>query len=196
MFCKKNKNNVIAILIDSTFGLTKLTNKIQSYKNLKSVPSWFNKRNIKYAEVGDVLVLSSANSDYHYGIYEVNEVANLKVDKLYILSEDLYTIFKYIDNFVVKNNLVEKKSPSVTITDLTITTVTTEVIPVTPVKKNNSFCISLPNVLPIDIHSNFVKVGYDIYEIKKDIYTNDKFFVRNGVKYYVEEDIFGNKTIL
>ena len=170
----KASKSSFAVHIDTFSSLPEFNNLIKD-SGLESNKSFFQK-----IAFGDFVVFGTSKN-YDYKVICECELQSTPVEKIYALSGYKAPIVNSVET------LVKKRVSTFLDTDYII-----EVKVEKPVKRPRGIVV---DVSAVTIHDNFVKIGYDLYKIKKDYVTNSKYIVVDGEILLVKTGFFGNKYL-
>jgi hypothetical protein len=203
---KKVKKSLPFVVLNSDndygFYMRRLVKEIKKYAELTEQPKILRKKSLKNIETGDLLVFGDClgNVGYDYRV-ETNHRSLDHLDgrsfKVYDIINDFDKVIKRLKKYVAENNgeflLVEDNDePEVRVTEIQIDVNVHKrspksVIPIAILR--NDVCEE-----KVTIFDNWVKVGYNQYDIYVDLFGREIVYI-DGSKFYVKEDRFGRKYL-
>lgn len=190
----------------------KLINLIKKYPKLRQQSLTVEPKRMNKLGLGDLVVFGDSPrfSKYDYRI-ELNPKSFIDSDygekyKEYDLVEDWIKIKRRLKKYVIANDLctISKRRKKKTIPSRGYDEIIIEVIDSSKTKRiplvstlNRRNCGLRPiEIEKVSIHDNFVKIGWDLYEIDVDIFTGEESIeLDDGLRMIVEEDCFGNRYL-
>lgn len=172
--CFINKRTSFAVLVDD-YNKRSLLETVINNLSLKC-------RNYSSITPGDWVIVGTSKQ-YDYEITSVEEIVMQKrVNKVFSLLEDAIDVFDNLNKYAKKysNTSPTRKGEPVAL-------ITIEAPKPKKVKKTVVYTAD-----PVTVHDNFVKVGYDLFIIKEDEYTGQRYVKIGSKILLVKEDIYGN----
>lgn len=205
------KNSFVVYNSDALgYFTSKLIKEINKYPGLIEIPKVLRKGSLKTIEVGDLIVFGDTTKTVGYDYRVVKDAHSLdyldgRKFKTYDMIADFNQIIKKLRNYVADNSVdveVEEEYICIPATKKAHKVRTYDVV-LTPdrFKKSNKYHVNLAIIhsdikeQKVTIFDNWVKVGYDQY----DIYANmkgEEFIYVEGHKYFIEKDRFGRKYLI
>jgi len=200
---KKVKKEKSFVVLNSDnndgFYVRRLTKEINRF-GLKEQPKILRKRSLKNIYKGDLIVFGDCNGTIDYDYRVETNVDNLdhldgRQFKAYDLINDFDKILKRLGKYVAAND-----ERYIAVDDEDEPRVTEINVDVTVSKKHPKSYVPLAILLndvceeKVTIFDNWVKVGYNQYDIYVDFFGNEFVYI-GGNKYFVKEDLWGRKYL-
>lgn len=170
--------------------------------NLNEMPKILRKKSLKNIETGNIIVFgdASGNIDYDYRV-ETDHTKLSHLDgrkfKVYDLIVDFEKVIKRLKKFANENEesylLVKDEDSEVNVTEININLNLHKKRPlsVTPI----AIIRQELTEDKVTIFDNWVKIGYNQYDIYTDLFTGKEWIYVSGNKFFVKEDKFGRKYL-
>jgi hypothetical protein len=216
----EKKNPFIIVNTDSNRGLylKKFVQELKKYRNLVQAPDDVDLRDLDFGE----LIVFGDGQKYDYRVemeyYLLNTLVGKNV-KVFDLVDDYDSIVRRLQRYCENNNIrrIARQSEDVCKVKINIT-VTEEDAP----KKKTSWCpffqekkdvkkksVKYPKALvnvyeqekpaeileKVTVHSNWVKIGWNSYDIYLDRWNNEFISLEDGTKFFVKTDRFGKRYL-
>ena len=193
---KKTKKYPFAVFVDDPTGLATeaFANMVRS-RNLKaSLKNRLCCTNLSSLSFGDWVIFGT---DRYYD-FEITSsefvISNRKVVNVYSLLAQSDEVIEALEGYINRNKEKAKKSVIEEIDEIEININIREVEAPKP-KPRRVVSSLIYTAEPVTVHDNFVKVGYDLFKVKKDSITGRKYVKIDGSVYLIEEDSSGNKYL-
>ena len=205
---KEKRNPFIIVNTDNNRGLyvRKLEQEIAKYKNLKSQT----RDKLRDIETTNLIVFGdSPNFDYRIDMnyFTIASLSGKKDLKVYDLVDDFDRIVRRLSTYC-SNNGIKKTSYAPATRYSCVCVEEPKPAPVRcplfrgqytapAVERTLVSVYAKPNVSveKITVHSNWVKIGYNSYDIYVDLLGNEVIFLEDGEKMYVKTDRFGRRYL-
>lgn len=200
----KKENAFVVLNSDNDYGfyIQRLAREIEKYPELREIPKVLRTRSLKKIQTGNLIVFgdASGNVDYDYRVVKDARLLD-HLDgrrfKAYDIINDFGTIVKKLKEYAYNNEpatevicyVAETKKPKVKTFDVEINVQAHVKHP----KYRANIAILRSEVLQqkVTVFDNWVKVGYNQYDIYADMFGNEMIYV-DGNKFFVRKDRYGN----
>lgn len=204
LFGQAKRKSFIIINDDSRNGLyvEKLIDKIAEYK-LKQQTAQFRQKTVKQSEPLDLIVFGDASKfesfDYRVDTDNTGNSINLEGSiPVYSLVKDWKKILKAVTTYAKTNNVAKISNYSNNTDSFVRININSNIPFVAPalevVPRPINVCTPINSNDLITIHTFFVKIGYETYDIYANLCGEEFIYVGNK-KYYIGEDRFGSKYL-
>jgi hypothetical protein len=202
----KKENAFVVLNSDNDYGfyMRRLAKELERYPELSEIPKILRTRSLKNIETGNLIVFGDATGGIDYDYRVEKDAKNLdhldgRRFKAYDIINDFDKVIKKLKAYADDNNsadeiylAVGKKAKKVETFDVEINV---NVHKGHPIYRAN-IAVLRPEILAqkVTVFNNWVKVGYNQYDIYCDLFGNEFIYV-DGVKFFVEQDRYGRKYL-
>lgn len=180
---------------DYGFYVRCLVKEIQKLGTLTQIPKPFRVKSLKNINTGDLIVFGDSNGllDYDYRV-ETNAKKLEHLDgrkwKAYDLVNDYEKVVKRLRKYAQAN------FGSVDESDTEIEINVNVNVPTDTTSYKTIIGVAYPRISKekVTIFDNWVKIGYNQYDIFVDLLGNEMIYV-DGYKFFIKEDRFGRKYL-
>lgn len=194
---KEKEYPFVVLNTDNDYGfyVRRLVEEIKSVGELSQIPKVLRIKSLKEIKTGDLIVFGDSNGliDYDFRI-ETNAKRLEHLDgrkyKVYDLIKDFNKVIDRLHKYAEANfNLGSKEETEVEI-NVNVN------VPLDRTNYKSIVGVSYPyvNKEKVTIFDNWVKIGYNQYDIFVDLFGNEMIYV-DGYKFFVKEDRFGRKYL-
>lgn len=201
---KEKKNPFIVINTDNDYGLyvKQLKKELDKYKNLTGISDFHDIETNNLIVFGD-----NANFDYRIEMnyYTLNNLPYKRDVKIFDLVDDFDKIVRrlatYCKNNGIKRKYATTRSATRPIECPLFTTVEYETyVPIPVAKKVKKTLFSVykkpdVSVEKITVHANWVKIGWNQYDIYVDLRGEEFIVLEDGEKLFIVTDRFGRRYL-